>query len=57
MTLENLYQMKKEEKKLEHEENKQIIDQYKKDCVNPNKKLVRLEIAWNKLLRRKIWNR
>lgn len=30
-TFENLYQMKKEEKKQEHEENKQIIAQYKKD--------------------------
>lgn len=54
MTLENLYNMKKEENKTERIDNEKIIQKYRYDCVNQDPKMVRMEIQCNKLRRRKL---
>lgn len=55
--LEDAYLSKQKEAAEESAEMRHVISQYHKSVLNPDPKMVRLEIALNKLKRRKIFQK
>ena len=53
MALENMYVFKKEEMKEDLRETKKLISEYRRNSINPNPKLVRLELKSSKNKKRK----